>query len=527
MKLQEYSIQLFTRSPPLIKLTIILTFLTQSIYIVYLMWKVFIKVLRQRLFSSNQLKRNQLINQTINQSSSTLQTFREKRVIGLFHPYCNAGGGGERVLWTAVSFHQRSDPNTICAIYTGDLNVTKSEMINKVKQRFDIDLDPYALILIPLKTRYLVESSRWPRFTLVGQSLGSMVLAYEAITQLIPDIYIDTMGYAFTFLVWSALTSIPIGAYVHYPTISTNMLKRVTDRNSSYQNSTSISSSFVLSYLKVLYYLLFAEVYSVCLKRADYLMVNSTWTKTHVDKLLRAHFHHSHSSTPPRSSQIVYPPCDVKTFTSFPLLNRKKLILSISQYRPEKDQLKQIESFAKFSSSSNFSKDVKMILVGSCRNQEDLDRVESLRNRCKELGIQSSVELRVNVGWDELKELLGSSLVGISTMVDEHFGISIVEFMAAGLVPLVHKSGGPLMDIINETGNRTGFFGTDVDSFAARLEEIFRLSETDCLKIRSEARRVSVEKFSVKVFESAWENGVGEVMRVGMDRIGKKEKKSE
>ena len=23
-------------------------------------------------------------------------------VVGFFHPYCNAGGGGERVLWTAL-----------------------------------------------------------------------------------------------------------------------------------------------------------------------------------------------------------------------------------------------------------------------------------------------------------------------------------------------------------------------------------------------------------------------------------------
>lgn len=28
--------------------------------------------------------------------------------IGLFHPYCNAGGGGERVLWCAVkALHNR------------------------------------------------------------------------------------------------------------------------------------------------------------------------------------------------------------------------------------------------------------------------------------------------------------------------------------------------------------------------------------------------------------------------------------
>lgn len=25
-----------------------------------------------------------------------------KTIVGIFHPYCNAGGGGERVLWEAV-----------------------------------------------------------------------------------------------------------------------------------------------------------------------------------------------------------------------------------------------------------------------------------------------------------------------------------------------------------------------------------------------------------------------------------------
>ena len=33
-------------------------------------------------------------------------------------------------------------------------------------------------------------------------------------------------------------------------------------------------------------------------------------------------------------------------------------------------------------------------------------------------------------------------------MVDEHFGINVVELMAAGLIPLTHASGGPLLDIV-------------------------------------------------------------------------------
>lgn len=30
-----------------------------------------------------------------------------KTIIGIFHPYCNAGGGGERVLWGAIQAIQK------------------------------------------------------------------------------------------------------------------------------------------------------------------------------------------------------------------------------------------------------------------------------------------------------------------------------------------------------------------------------------------------------------------------------------
>lgn len=62
----------------------------------------------------------------------------------------------------------------------------------------------------------------------------------------------DSMGYAFTFHVVSLLGNIPVGAYVHYPTVSTDMLNRVKDRTQSYANTGTISSSAVLSQAKLL-----------------------------------------------------------------------------------------------------------------------------------------------------------------------------------------------------------------------------------------------------------------------------------
>lgn len=63
------------------------------------------------------------------------------------------------------------------------------------------------------------------------------------------------MGYAFTFHVVSHIGRVPIGAYVHYPTISTNMLARVKSRRRWHTNTDQVSSSAILSRAKLLYVL--------------------------------------------------------------------------------------------------------------------------------------------------------------------------------------------------------------------------------------------------------------------------------
>lgn len=47
----------------------------------------------------------------------------------------NAGGGGERVLWTAVANIQREHKDIICVVYSGDGDASKEEIVEKVKVR--------------------------------------------------------------------------------------------------------------------------------------------------------------------------------------------------------------------------------------------------------------------------------------------------------------------------------------------------------------------------------------------------------
>ncbi|CAJ0641576.1 713_t:CDS:2 [Entrophospora sp. SA101] len=105
----------------------------------------------------------------------------------------NSGGGGERVLWTTIHSIQEKYLNVICVVYTGDVDVTKKEILSKVLERFNIEIKSEIVEFIFLHKR------EYPRFTLLGQSIGSMVLGYEALNKLTPDIYFDTMGYAFTY----------------------------------------------------------------------------------------------------------------------------------------------------------------------------------------------------------------------------------------------------------------------------------------------------------------------------------------
>ncbi len=135
------------------------------------------------------------------------------------------------------------------------------------------------------------------------QSLASIYVAIECFTLFIPDIYIDTTGAAFTYPIAKYICDCRVVAYVHYPIISTvciginiyafikmaiymiyfsflkDMLQKVREQRPDYNNDSRIASNVQVSRMKLIYYHVFAALYSLAGRCADVVMVNSSWTK--------------------------------------------------------------------------------------------------------------------------------------------------------------------------------------------------------------------------------------------------------
>ena len=50
-------------------------------------------------------------------------------------------------------------------------------------------------------------------------------------------------------------------------------------------------------------------------------------------------------------------------------------------------------------------------------------RLSHLQNLAAHLAVDSNVEFRTNLGFEELKREMGDGIVGLHTMWNEHFGI--------------------------------------------------------------------------------------------------------
>ncbi len=167
--------------------------------------------------------------------------------------------------------------------------------------------------------------------------------------------------------------------------------------------------------------------------RIDKIICNSYFTKNFIDQEYGV------------ESTVVYPPIDVANIRSKRKENIILFVGRFSQLTQSKNQHILVESFKKISKKYS---GWKLVLAGGTDVGVD-DYVTKLKKSSRIY----PVEIIENPPFDKIKELYGISKLFWSAsgyLVDEkkepkkveHFGISIVEAMAGGAVPVVYDGGG-------------------------------------------------------------------------------------
>ena len=93
--------------------------------------------------------------------------------------------------------------------------------------------------------------------------------------------------------------------------------------------------------------------------------------------------------------------------------------------------------------------------------------------------------------------------MAIHTMKEEHFGITIVEMMAAGLITIAHASGGPLQDIIGSSNDSIGFLASSEDEYTEHvIRAMKQFNNSMMTDLRKGARKHITDAFGVANFDN-------------------------
>lgn len=140
---------------------------------------------------------------------------------------------------------------------------------------------------------------------------------------------------------------------------------------------------------------------------------------------------------------ILSPPIDIETFRNVALRTKNYneingSILVISRIAPYK-KIENAIKLAKILKDRNVGKGMK--IVGNLYYYF-FDYYSELKQMILDLGLTDYVTFEINARLDKLISIIRESRIYFHPMVGEHFGMSVLEAMAAGLIPVVPNEGG-------------------------------------------------------------------------------------
>jgi len=189
-------------------------------------------------------------------------------------------------------------------------------------------------------------------------------------------------------------------------------------------------------------------------------------------------------------SIVLSPPVDVALFRKAAFLSsysrsRKDSILVISRFHPTK----KIENAIKLAKLlKQYKVGTEMKIVGNIPPKRD-GYYLYLRHLVDRYNLEDYVTIEANVSFSRLLDLMRESKVYFHPLLGEPFGISTVEAMSAGLIPVVPNIGGHTEFVPLKYQFRT--FGEGVEAVSSAL----KASDSERMLISDSVKRYSIDSF--------------------------------
>lgn len=369
--------------------------------------------------------------------------------IAVAHHSLNIPGGAERLCLSVIE-----------ALKSRGHNVS---LVTVEKTDWEAVEKNFGTVVFPNKEEYVMRSRVSKRLSSIP--VTSMYFSLFALQLLAKkslhgyDLIINTFG--------DAINSIADITYIHFPLRA------------------ALNLSQIPAFADISMWKRIAPIYDSAMSFLDRVAPGDLLTNSKfMQRIIRSALH--------RESIVVYPPVDVKTFASNCYNKGKEgnMVAVVASYTPKR-HLERVPLIAKRVKLARF------IVMGKA-DDYSLPTLKKMRDQIHSLHVEDKITLMKNVSFDEFLRVLSEAKAYLHIMPQDHFGISVVEAMASGCVPVVHRSGGPWIDILEE---EQGLYGFSYSTPAEAATYIDSLVADEDLRSKIASRALSrARRFDRAVF---------------------------
>ncbi len=194
---------------------------------------------------------------------------------------------------------------------------------------------------------------------------------------------------------------------------------------------------------------------------------------------------------------VIYPPVDIDAFRT-ERGERERAIVTLGRFTPSKRQLEQIKLAQHLS-------DIRFHITGFVNDRSYYQQCE---HYVKEQHV-GNVQLHPDAPFSEVLALLQRSKYFLHTLINEPFGITAVQAVAAGCLPIVHDSGGQ-----RETVPVARLRYKTLLEVPGILDYLDNLSEDEVTNLCLQLQKHAVENFDTRIFYQRIRQELGNLLEL-------------